>query len=208
MDSPKPPFHFLHGIDDERIRHLIVSVWRRLPIHDQAVLEESVSSVGFYPGLDEDHVLASVTPGEPDSAIDGIAAQIAEELYPVVNLDGARQIRSDKSCMFVIAHEFAHVVLRHYQINTVVGLLAPLGEPYRDAEIAHLKQWHEDEADLLVWVWGFQEELEAFREEFPESRCPRWYVEFEWEPSESTGAADRPTGQASAPDCDDANCES
>jgi len=174
---PRPPFHFLQGVPNERIRRLMTSVWRRLPDYDRLALEELVSSVGFYPDLGGDHTLASAAPADPDSAVDGIAAQVVEGLSAVVNLSRATEVRSDLACMYLIAHEFAHVILRHHQISTLVVVLAPTGEPYERKEIACLKQWQEDEADLQAWAWGFREGLSALLDEFPRSRRPRWYVE-------------------------------
>lgn len=184
LDSPKPPPNFLFNVEDERIFHLITSVWRRLPDYDQATLEALVLEV-FLSSTQSEHVLASVGPVDPAMPYDGIVAQVVEDESVVVDLGRTKEVRSDSACMFVIAHEFAHVVLRHNQIKHVVAALAPFGEPYGDKERAQQRQWHEDEADLQAWVWGFQEELAAFREEFPESRRPRWYVEITCEPGPS-----------------------
>jgi hypothetical protein len=94
--------------------------------------------------------------------------------------------------MFVIAHELAHVVLRHSQISTVIGgLLGFEPEPiYTEADVDELKRWHEEEADLLVWVWGFTEEFEAFLEGYPEAPRPRWYTFLETEPVAGEGDYD------------------
>ena len=169
---------------DERIWRLMVRVWRRLPAHERAVLRALVSNVSDGRGDNPEGILGSVGPIDPDSMRDGIAAKVAENLTFTVSLSRAKEIGSDAACTFVIAHEFAHAVLRHNQTSVVVGTLFGFGEPYGDAEVDQLYEWHEDDANLQAWLWGFQDELKAFLDEFPESRRPRWYVELTHEFSE------------------------
>jgi hypothetical protein len=178
--NPKPPLNFAVGVSDDRVWYLMVRVWRRLPAHERAVLRALVSDVLDGRSDNPEGILGSVGPIDPDTMQDGIAAKVAENLTFTVSLGQAREIKSDAACMYVIAHEFAHAVLRHNQTSVVVSTLFGFGEPYGDAEVDQLHEWHEDDADLQAWVWGFQDELKAFLEEFPESRRPRWYVELQY----------------------------
>ena len=81
--------------------------------------------------------------------------------------------------MAVIAHEFAHVVLRHLQLSVVIMNLENLEPPvYTFEDKNNITELYEDEADLQVWVWGFDNELRSYFEECPESRRPRWFQDF------------------------------
>jgi hypothetical protein len=62
--------------------------------------------------------------------------------------------------MFLIAHEFAHVVLRHVEMSVLIGFLLGFEpEPiYTDNDMDTLEEWHDEHADLQAWLWGFQDE--------------------------------------------------
>ena len=70
-----------------------------------------------------------------------------------------------RSIDFVIPRE---VALR-------IGITKP--PIYSQDDIEKINNYDEEAADLLIWVWGFQDELRALIEEFPKSLIPRWFVE-------------------------------
>ena len=172
-------------IKDAWLRSLIEQVWLRLPASDQHVLEDRLLDITVHDvGIDDtDQPLASVWNPDPDGTINGWQAGVAENLHPVVDLSRAKNIASDEVCIFVIAHEFAHVVLRHNEMALVVENLTRFkGEPYyTDDDMDSLKQWQEEEANLQAWLWGFKEEMRAFYELYPSAPRPRWDVWIEWE---------------------------
>jgi len=178
----KIPLNFLYGVQDARLQRLLGKVWRRLPAYDRAVLRELVLDVSDQGQISE-HAIAHAGPVNPDSVWNGNAGDAALDMYREITLTNARDVKSDPACMAGIAHEFAHVVLRHIQISLVVQELTGFNPPlYTDSDIDQLKALHEDEANLQVWVWGFQSELKALFDEFPDMPRPRWYVDLESEP--------------------------
>jgi hypothetical protein len=103
------PFRFIHGLEDERLIRLLKRVWKRLPACDRRVLRKLVTDVNDY--TFEKHELGSAHIVDSGWSMSGNAGDAVMELENSVNLGGAKKIRSDAACMFVIAHEFAHVVL-------------------------------------------------------------------------------------------------
>lgn len=181
MTKPMPPLNFYIQVEDPRVQQLIVQVWRRLPPHDRAVLRALVSEVWDHEG--QDNVLGSVSQIDPPSVYNGNAGDVAIDLYRTVNLGVGKSTASDAACQFVIAHEFAHVVLRHSQIATVVSSLDGIDPPiHPDDDVEQLKRWHEEEADLQCWAWGFQDEMRAFLAEYPNALKPRWFQDITTEP--------------------------
>lgn len=179
MIRSAPPLNFFWKVQDGHQRWLIQQVWRRLPAHDRAVLRSLVLEVSQAPEH-EDHL--GVAEVLDPSCPAGNAGQIAIDQYPAVHLFGLDAV-PDVVALFVIAHEFAHVVLRHHQMRTVAGYLQGF-EPtpiYTNAELASLSSWHEDAADLLAYSWGFAAEMAAFLDYYPQARRSRWYVELEFE---------------------------
>ncbi|MBL7208965.1 MAG: hypothetical protein ISS52_02580 [Dehalococcoidia bacterium] len=169
---------FLLHVRDERLKRLIKQVWQRLPFCDRVVLWELMLDMSDGDSGEPESTLASARAIDPSAPWSGNVAQIAENTYWSVSLHRAKDIKSDAACMYVIAHEFAHVVLRHTQISLAAGYLLGFEPPiYTETDLDTLTQWHEEEADLQAWVWGFQDELKAFLEECPEARRSRWYVE-------------------------------
>jgi hypothetical protein len=176
----KIPDYLIRHVKDDRPKRLVNRVWRRLPAYDRHVLRELLCEISDNQENPE-YVLGSAGIVEPDTFIVGCAAQVAEDLSYMISLAGAKGIESDAACMFVIAHEFAHIVLRHAEMTAVVAVL--LGwepEPiYTDDGMSTLREWHEDHAHLQAWLWGFQDEFKAYLDTCPEARRPRWYVETE-----------------------------
>jgi hypothetical protein len=174
--SSMPPTNFLYNVGDARVKHLLVEVWQRLPECDRAVLEELIMEVSDSSmHQDQGKALASASVVDPDTRQEGNAGDAAVGLSYIIWLGLANSKASDPACMYVIAHEFAHVVLRHSQMNVVAARLMPFGTPYKQDDIDQLNAWHEDEASLQAYVWGFQDEMKAFIEEDLGEVSPRWY---------------------------------
>ncbi len=172
------PQRLVHSIDDKRLRKLVFRVWKRLPACDRHVLRDLLTDIMDDEPEDEP-ILATASAGCFSMSFEGVPA--AEVVNCVLNLTNAKGIQSDTACVYVIAHEFAHVVLRHTQLGTTVaylmGLIPPIG--FTKEDCAALKACEEDQADLQAWTWGFRSEFRAFLRAFPEARRPRWFVELE-----------------------------
>ena len=176
---PIVPLGILSGVADERLRRLTNQVWRRLPEHDRHVLQEllcDISDTMSSPMGERALGIATVVP--PDTWVSGCAAQMVEDLSYIVGLAGAKEIESDDACMFVIAHEFAHVVLRHLQMTVLTVSLLGF-DIYTKDDLQTLSDWHEEHADLQAWLWGFGDEFEEFLDAYPKARRSRWHVELQ-----------------------------
>lgn len=164
-------------LEDDRLWRLTDQVWRRLPARDRYILFDLLEEINDdrSPRI-HDTSLAFASGVEPDTCFDGCVAEVAKNVSYIVSLHQVKNIKSDIACLYVIAHEFAHVVLRHIEFNFVIGSLLPF-KIYTEVDRKSLREWHEDQADLQARVWGFEEEFKAFLDEFPKARRPRWYVE-------------------------------
>ena len=174
------PLRFISNLKDKRLIRLIKQVWRHLPAYDRHILRDLVAEV-IDDVPQEEGVIGSSSPGYSEMPTEGFF--VSESFDYIVNLTKIKDVASDAACKYIIAHEFAHVVLRHshisHTINYLAGFQPPLG--YAKADVAALNECHEDSAAFLVYVWGFHDEIRASMKAFPESRRPRWYIEFKEE---------------------------
>jgi hypothetical protein len=182
QDMPDAAFYerLQAGIQDERLRSLVWQVYQRLPSCDRQVLCQLVAGFkelkfekGSLSNKMYGNVIAGVTMTGEGTWIGDIeiASKFRLDFLPL------QSDVPDATYMYLIAHEFAHVVLRHGLINQVVEFLGvrPDSPSYGEEDYPNLMGWHEDEADLLAVVWGFQREMVAFFESYPDARRPRWY---------------------------------
>jgi hypothetical protein len=168
---------------DRRIIRLADAAYQRLPEHDRHVLRELILDVHIRSEADSElNWLGQAGDVDTDAYIDGIQAVYSEDAQ--IDLSQTKLAQSDAAALYIIAHEFAHVVLRHWQMSATAGNLASLDFAYPGDAMADLKSWHEDHAALQAWVWGFREEMAAFFDEFPKSPRPRWYIVAHWEAPE------------------------
>ncbi len=163
----------LTSIHDPRLRRLIEAVWDRLPESDQLslshlILEISESTDHFLPG-----------PGGTIYVEDDFTGSLATLLeatpQAIVTLGTLKEVPADDVAMSVIAHEFAHVLLRHHQLGPIADVMRDLNG-CSEQDVQALTEWFEDQAELQVWFWGFQQEMAAFYEHYPGSRRPRWII--------------------------------
>jgi len=165
--------------EDLHLALLIQKVYLHIPACDRAVLREYVMTVSVVSGTDGD-LLGSVGSVAPASIENGNVGDIAKENVDkdvTLNRDNLRG--SDSACLYVIAHEFAHVVLRHNQMTLVLSSLHEFrgANPYKDKDYKQIYELHEDEADLQAWVWRFDKEFKECHQEFPKARTPRWFMD-------------------------------
>jgi len=180
-----PPARFLDQVQDDRLRRLIVCVWRRLPLSDRLFLRERVVLVTDDPhraGIENESRKAGPECdwlGYAGLVTEGLAWSVEYGIEHVVALaPRAREIESDAALVAIIAHEFAHVVLRHNIMTCVVAdvIFSNVKDGYTRRDLARLGRWHEDAADLQVWHWDFRDELVTFLDAHPERVRPGWYV--------------------------------
>ena len=193
MTKLRIPTYFIHWLwengskpsqEDLHLALLIQKVYFRIPACDRAVLREFMTILNVFLGHDANSLGSAGAKG-PVSVENGKIADIAgENVYKVVTLYWDNLKGSDSANIFVIAHEFAHVVRRHDQMSLVLGLLNkfPGANPYKDKDYKQIYELHEDDADLQTWEWGFDKEFRKFHQEFPEARIPRWFIDFHKEP--------------------------
>lgn len=170
--------------EDLHLALLIQKVYFRIPACDRAVLRKYVMAVYVVNGTDV-NLLGSAGAADPISVENGNIADIAKEsVYKMVTLYRDNLKGSDSARLFVIAHEFAHIVLRHNQMGLVLSSLHefPSINPYKAKDYKQIFELHEEEANLLAWVWGFDKELREFLQEFPMAKPPRWFMEISTEP--------------------------
>jgi hypothetical protein len=163
--------------DDRRVVRLVDGVYRRLPAHDRHTLRALIQDIVLTgePSL-EGGTLGRIVNYTTDTAARDIEAMYAERC--VIHLSQIKLVNSDAAAMHVIAHEFAHIVLRHWQLGAYARALRdPRSLGYSEEAFDAIREAMEDSAHLKVWGWGFQDEMAAFFQEFPEARRPRWYPE-------------------------------
>lgn len=167
-------------VEDERVAWLANRVWRRLPALERRVLyelgtlitdtEESSFAMRYlYESGRQEYKEEPITERYP--------AQYAEGLSQNVYLAEAKTLESDEAAMFVIAREFAKVVLRQPALFATAGSLIS-SEPDEDIYTEHLGRqvrWGQDHATLQSWLWGFEEELEAYLKIKPNGRHKKWF---------------------------------
>lgn len=165
--------------EEAHLAGLIQEVYRRLPAYDRKILRELVLQVDVTDEFERRDVLGSTGLVDPSSVYDGNIGNSARNENNIVTLKRTIMNKSDASCMFVIAHEFAHNILRHFQLGMVLACLEELPNlnPYTDSDYEQIEKLKEDEADLQVWVWGFDEEMRTFMEEYPEVWRPCWFID-------------------------------
>ena len=165
-------------IQDPRIKHLFFEVHGRLPTHDQVTVAALIEKVtDSAEGMTDNDLAYAATHSKPE--IDGIIAEYVRDSRVTLHLGGLKTEESDLLVMGVIAHELAHIVLRHGQISLVANVMMGLRpDPICDTEDSKiLDEWHEDHADLLAYLWGFERETEAVWNGFERSRKARWAVD-------------------------------
>lgn len=172
----KEKFTFWDNTDSNlRLRTLVMKAWNRLPSYDRKVVDELVMDI-YEEGGKRGNTLGSAAFIDPSSPISGCVGDTAIDNWCRIYLGGAKNIQNDLVSMYIIAHEFAHVVLRHNQIGSVVAVLNNLNV-YTEQEMEIIHEQHEDAADLLAWTWGFDKELREFLNEYPDSRKPNWFID-------------------------------
>lgn len=148
-------------LTNERTRRLLADVLAQLPAHDRAALDALIAAA-----LDEAPAPAGLLAGVGD---------VDAQLRVRVHLGGIAGIADDAAARWVMAHEAAHVVARHFLVFPLRGLRFFAGAPMDDDEYAVVAAHLEDGADLLAAAaWGFACEHAAFRSAYPGSRAARW----------------------------------
>ncbi len=145
----------LKHVNSKRLRRLVQEVWARLPACDRHVLSALVAEIN-------DHAPLTVSNYGQCSAVgDGHVRVVL-----------ARSMRSDSATRAVIAHEFAHALLRHQiAVEDFVqkGWRGPTTGHYWKAtrrEVKSLECWDEEQADWQVIRWGFKREERAFQYQY------------------------------------------
>ena len=171
------PIKLISSLEDPRLKEQVERVWQQLPEYDQTVLAAQLEDVRD--GVPDDpklalrmgfgHVAACTYP----SMLKGFLPLSAQPYH--LNLYGLRNIPSDEARMFLIAHEFAHVVLRHPDLELVIRKRRKFkSSPYSEGDMEALSLWHDEHANLQVRIWGFLQEMQAFFKTYNESPWPRW----------------------------------
>lgn len=169
------PEHLTWNITDKRLKKLTEKVWKRLPEYDQTLLQALLVDISDDQTMDENSLgecsgneFPFLLPGEN-------LGNIANTVTYTISLTNAKEVKSDPGCMFIIAHEFAHVVLRHLQIGSILN--SRYGAAiYSEQQIREIQDQQDDTASLLCWTWGFSKEFEELITEFPNTSIPQWFT--------------------------------
>jgi hypothetical protein len=119
------------------LKAAVADVWRKLPQEDRAILKALRTMV--FEGRLTDHL--GLTTIRKVQGEDRRVVILDSSLKPV---ELARQ---------VVAHEFAHVVLRH--VESGVGLADSCATAAHFSEVEYFTEWAERQADWLATRWGF-----------------------------------------------------
>lgn len=166
-------------IDSTRTLSLLDDVWERIPEEDREILLGAITHISDEPDAvrsDIGRVFGSAHGGFSGDSIDGVPC--TSPWHAVVFLNsGVLSECDDAAAKAVIAHELAHVVLRHASMNHPFASASILGAAQEKAK-RKVSQVHEWEADLQAWMWGFSEELHSMWEHL-EAEPPAWYHKLE-----------------------------
>ena len=162
-------------IHSGRILRLLDTVWLRLPELDRHVLGEMTDFFTDDPAhiREPERVYGSAGPFMGEVLIDGVGCVLPEDAMIFLNAKDLLDL-SDAAAMAIIAHELAHVLLRHSCLSHPLTVI----EKLRADELERQGEIHEWEADFQVWLWGFTSEMRAAWEEL-EREPPPWYHQIE-----------------------------
>jgi len=155
-------------IHSERIVSLLDSVWNRLPKEDRRILREMIFSVTDE--SDRREAIGFAAPIDGCLLIDGLESILPTGLKVNLNPDHMSGL-SDSAASAVIAHELAHIILRH---NCMLSSLSSADEQI----VEKVKDVYEWAADHQAWLWGFAAELHQLWQE-NEMDPPPWYHQIE-----------------------------
>lgn len=138
-------------------------LWARLPDHDRAVLAARLAGVRVRDDLDG---LARAGDFEADA---GGALRWWVDLAP------AERVGADGDLLAILAHECAHVVLRHGEALALIGGAALLAGAYTAEELAAYNAAAELQAWAMVTWWGLGAEARAFLRRRPRIKRPAFW---------------------------------
>jgi Zn-dependent protease with chaperone function len=168
-------------IDSPITVRLLDEVWERIPEDDREILFRAIDQVSDQFGIAGsalEYVLGAVDDIIGTALVDGVDCILPWQ--NTVSLNAALLAEcNEAAAKAVIAHELAHVVLRHLSVTYSYCMLHTLsGE---DGILAQVSDVHEWDADLQAWMWGFSDELRQLWEHL-ERDPPPWYHQISLEP--------------------------
>jgi len=162
------PVEFVEHIESKKLGRLVSEVWRRLKPPVREVIKQRLT--GIYDGVKTDvgGLDGGVWPVET-VVRDGVELG-SQRCY--IWLDAAKmEGMSDTMAMAVICHELAHVFLGHSVYARATFVMAET----EGLRVRAIRDVHEWDADLLVFSWGFAEELEE-RLQRTRHKLPPWWI--------------------------------
>lgn len=162
-----PEITFLLSPDiqsDKKLANSITRVYKKLPKHDQLLLSSQISNIehkklrkGWY-----GHAVSQIFYAEAGQSMS--APLTAKATRVLVQFDTSKTKRIPKQDLdFLVAHEFAHIALRHTTVNNaltaaiknkVAGHKPSSNSRYLKSLLI-LNHQVEVQADFLATVWGF-----------------------------------------------------
>ena len=171
-------------IGSERTIKLLDEVWQRIPEEDREILVSCISDISDEPQLDGPEggrALGYAGDAFAVSLVEGVPC--TSPWHTVIFLDSdALSEYPDHVAKAVIAHELAHILLRHPSMNHPFASAHRLSAFHYKAQ-AKVSQVHEWEADLQAWMWGFSQELRSLWEHLGDE-APPWYHRISLKPPE------------------------
>lgn len=143
---------------DPVLSQAMAGVWQRLPEDAQATLD----AIGPKVLVVSRQQFTAMAVVKDDMAFTSLAkcdgANGNGSMRVVVVVNRKLITRPDGIIRYILAHEFAHAVLRHWEF----GYIAPAAL-MSDQERTNLHTWNEEHADwLVVRIWGFVPEFNEF----------------------------------------------
>lgn len=161
-------------IDSPRMVALLDEVWQRLPEEDCNILRDMYGLVVTDDPRSRpapESVFGSASGFMGSMLIDGISCMLPDNAVVFLNADALGKL-SDAAAQAVIAHELAHIILRHACLGSS---FAELVEVQKKA-VAKIREVHEWAANHQVWMWGFTKELLTLWQEVRQIPDP-WYAQ-------------------------------
>lgn len=141
---------WLEAISDDRLRAAFGDVWQRMPAYVQPALE--IDAPGVY-------VVDALPPPQEDALARVRVGVFWETRQSVLHMLFRREALelSGPALQGLIAHEIAHVYLRHFD-----NVLVP-SRKQAPPEVVDFQEWHA--TFCAMHLFGFKEEMMAYQEE-------------------------------------------
>jgi len=162
------PVEFVEHVGSKKLVRVIGEVWQRLKPPVREVIKQRLT--GIYDGVKADVGGKDGSLWPVETVVrDGVELG-SQQCYIWLDAAGMEGM-SDTMVMAVICHELAHVFLGHSVYARATFVMAET----EGLKVQAIRDVHEWDADLCVFLWGFAEELEE-RLRQTRQNLPPWWI--------------------------------